>query len=231
MRPIRTVLVLGGNSEIARATLRELLAEGPLTAILAVRDPASVDLSGLEGATVETIRFDAAELDAAPVDAAFDRAEDVDLVLLAFGVLDGDPVEVGRVNYLGAVAALARAVERLRGQGHGTAVVLSSIAGVRVRRANYAYGAAKAGLDGFAQGLQQELEGDPVRVVIVRPGFVHTKLTAGLKPAPLSVGPEQVGAAIVAALRTGRTVVWVPAALRYLAVALRLAPQRVVARL
>lgn len=231
MSSIRTVLVLGGNSEIARATLRALLKEGPLTAILAVRDPSAIDTSGLEGATVETIRFDAAELDPAPIDAAFARPEDVDLVLLAFGVLDGDPVEVGRVNYLGAVGALARSVDRLREQGRGTVVVLSSIAGVRVRRANVAYGASKAGLDGFAQGLQQELEGDAVRLVIVRPGFVHTKLTAGLKPAPLSVTAEQVGAAIVASLGGRQGVVWVPAVLRYLAIALRLAPQRVVARL
>jgi decaprenylphospho-beta-D-erythro-pentofuranosid-2-ulose 2-reductase len=233
MRPIRTVLVLGGNSEIARATLRELLKEGPLTAILAVRDPEAVDAGGLAGATVETTRFDAAALDthAAAIAAAFDRPEDVDLVLLAHGVLEGDPAHLGLVNYVGAVSALGLAVERLQAQGHGTAVVLSSIAGVRVRRSNYAYGASKAGLDGFAQGLQQELLDDAVRVVIVRPGFVHTKMTAGLTPAPLSVSAEQVAAAIVRGVRNGEQVVWVPAALRVLAVVLRLLPQRLVSRM
>jgi decaprenylphospho-beta-D-erythro-pentofuranosid-2-ulose 2-reductase len=103
---------------------------------------------------------------------------------------------------------------QFRRQGHGKLVVLSSVAGERVRKANYVYGASKAGLDGFAQGLSDALAGTGASVLIVRPGFVHTKMTAGRKAQPLSTSPQAVAAATAKALRAGRRIVWVPPALR-----------------
>ena len=93
-------------------------------------------------------------------------------------------------------------------------MVLSSVAGERVRRANFIYGSSKAGLDGFAQGLGDALQGTGARVLIVRPGFVRTKMTAGMPAAPMSTTPEAVAAATAKALAAGRDVVWVPASLR-----------------
>jgi decaprenylphospho-beta-D-erythro-pentofuranosid-2-ulose 2-reductase len=113
----------------------------------------------------------------------------------------------------------------MRAQGHGTIVVLSSVAAVRPRKANFVYGAAKAGLDAFARGLTDSLHGTGVRVLLVRPGFVTGRMTAGMPPAPLATTPEQVGAATAAALRRRQAAVWIPAPLAGLALALRLIPR------
>jgi decaprenylphospho-beta-D-erythro-pentofuranosid-2-ulose 2-reductase len=240
----RRVLVLGGGSEIARATLLALLRDGPLSVVLAARRPQELETGELvaAGATVDTMAFDAldpASHEPAIAD-AFERHGDVDLVLVAFGVLgdqeraEREPAEavaVAETNFVGAVSALTVAAERLRAQGHGTIVVLSSIAGQRARRSNYVYGASKAGLDAFAQGLQLALCGSGVRLVIVRPGFVRTRMTRGMKPAPLSVDAARVADAIVRGIRRGDAVIWVPWALRLVAAGLRVAPARLVGRL
>lgn len=147
---------------------------------------------------------------------------DLDVVISAFGVLgsqeeyDADPEAAARavaVNYGAHVATGLHAARVLREQGHGTLVVFSSVAGARVRKANFVYGSAKAGLDGFAQGLADSLHGSGARVLIVRPGFVIGRMTEGLKPAPLPSTPRQVALATVAALRDGSASVWVPRAL------------------
>ena len=83
------------------------------------------------------------------------------------------------VNFTGAVSASLAVAAQLRRQGHGRLVVLSSVAGERVRKANFVYGSSKAGLDGFAQGLGDSLVGTGARVLVVRPGFVHSAMTAG----------------------------------------------------
>jgi short-subunit dehydrogenase len=105
------------------------------------------------------------------------------------------------------------------------------VAGVRVRRANYVYGSAKAGLDGFASGLADALHGSGVRLVLVRPGFVIGRMTAGMSPAPFSSTPAQVADAVVAALASGRDEVWVPALLRPVFFGMRLLPRAVWRRL
>jgi NAD(P)-dependent dehydrogenase (short-subunit alcohol dehydrogenase family) len=104
-------------------------------------------------------------------------------------------------------------------------VVFSSVAGARVRRANYVYGSAKAGLDGFSSGLADALHGTGVHLLVVRPGFVIGRMTEGMTPAPLSSTPDQVAAATVRALAQRRRAVWVPWALRPMFVGLRMLPQ------
>ena len=110
-------------------------------------------------------------------------------------------------------------------QGHGTIVVLSSVAGERVRKSNYVYGASKAGLDGFAQGLGDALQGTGARVMVVRPGFVHTKMTAGRKPAPFSTTPDAVADAVVRGLEKGAETIWAPPALRFVMSGMRHLPR------
>ena len=232
------VVLLGGGSEIGQAIVRELLRQGPATVVLAAREPGAVDADSLttHGATVERVAFDAtdAEAHASVFDEIFGGVEDVDVVIVAFGLLgeqaesERDPaaaVAVATTNYTGAVSALTHAAERLRAQGHGSIVVLSSVAGQRARRSNYVYGSSKAGLDSFVTGLQLSLAGSGVHVLLVRPGFVRTQMTAGMKPLPLAVRPAEVGAAVAAALQRGDEVLWVPAVFRYVMWIVRALPR------
>jgi decaprenylphospho-beta-D-erythro-pentofuranosid-2-ulose 2-reductase len=237
---VQSVLVLGGGSDIALATLR-LLVGRVRTIVLAARQPASLEatvkeLRSLGATTVETVAFDARDTASheALVDDVFDRFGDIDVALLAFGVLgdqqqaEREPeaaVDIARVNYLGMVSVAVPLAVRMRAQGHGTIVAMSSVAGERARRTNFVYGSSKAGMDAFFQGLGDSLVGSGVRVMIVRPGFVHTKMTEGLEPVPLSTTPEAVAEAVARGLARGSEVVWVPPALRYAMSVLRHLPR------
>jgi decaprenylphospho-beta-D-erythro-pentofuranosid-2-ulose 2-reductase len=238
--PIQSVAVFGGNSDIAVATVHALAQRGLRRAVLAVRDPehapAAAALRG-RGVHVEVIRFDAddppTEHERA-VDNALAALGQVDVALVAFGVLGDqalakrDPaaaVALARTNFVGAVSVLTVLAERLRAQGRGSIVVLSSIAAERVRQANYPYGATKAGMDAFAQGLGDALAPDGVHVMVVRPGFVHTKMTAGRPPTPMGTDAEKVAAEIVAGLERGAHTVWAPRALRWVWAGMRHLPR------
>ncbi len=243
---VQRVLVLGAGSDIAAATLRRLVQERTRSVVLAGRDPERLDklaheLAEAGATTFEQLPFDATDCDAHErlTERAF-AGGDVDLVLVTFGVLgdqaaaEHDPAlatEIARVNYLGAVSVVSTVVERLRAQGHGIIVGLSSVAGERVRRSNFIYGSSKAGFDGYLQGLGEALAGSGVRVLVVRPGFVHSKMTAGLPPAALAVTPDVVADAIVHGVATGRELIWVPPALRWVMVGLRHLPKPVFRRL
>jgi decaprenylphospho-beta-D-erythro-pentofuranosid-2-ulose 2-reductase len=119
----------------------------------------------------------------------------------------------------------------MSGQGHGSVVAFSSVAGERARRSNFVYGSTKAGLDAFYSGLTEALRPVGVQVTVVRPGFVHTRMTEGMKPAPLSTTPEAVAAVVVDAVRTRKELVWAPAPLRFVMSALRHIPRRIFRRL
>jgi decaprenylphospho-beta-D-erythro-pentofuranosid-2-ulose 2-reductase len=237
-RPAR-ILLLGGTSEIGLAILAALRAPEQSQVLLAGRDEQALAAAGKAlPYQVTTLAFDALDLDSHPavIDAAW-AGGDVDLVISAAGVLtpqpalDRDPVAAGRLvetNFTGHVTTLLAAAGRMRARGRGTIVILSSIAAVRPRKASFVYGSAKAGLDAFGRGLTDALHGTGVRVLLVRPGFVTGRMTAGMLPAPLATTPAAVGAAVAAALaRPGETVTWVPGSLRGLAAALRLVPRPV----
>ena len=237
----QTAVVIGGGSRIARGTLM-LLADRRLSAVvLAGRDEAGLQATATELRAhgverVLTWSLDVAETDR--LDAFAERAVSelgsVDLVLMAVGALGASDLDalnteaVSRTivtNFAGPAAILGAFVATLRAQGTGRIVVLSSVAGVRVRKANFVYGAAKAGIDGFALGLGDALEGTGVGVTVVRPGFVRTKMTAGLKAAPFAVESQVVADAVVRGLETGASVVWVPPVLRPLLALMRLLPR------
>jgi decaprenylphospho-beta-D-erythro-pentofuranosid-2-ulose 2-reductase len=120
---------------------------------------------------------------------------------------------------------LAAVAVRLTRQGHGRIVVLSSVAGFRVRRANFVYGSAKAGLDAFLQGLSESLRGTGVSAHIVRPGFVRTKMTAGRSAAPFAVDASRVASDIADGLARDQTIIWSPGLLRWVFSVFRLLPQ------
>jgi len=242
---VQSLLILGGTSDIALATARRLAADKTKRIVLAGRpserlDAAAQDLRAF-GAEVETVAFDASEVEEheKALGAVF-AGGDVDVVLLAFGVLgdqagdERDPVAAARVaqtNYVGAVASGLVCANALKKQGHGSLVVLSSVAGERGRKDNFIYGSTKAGLDTFAQGLGDSLHGTGVHVMVVRPGFVETKMTAGREKAPFSTTPDAVADAIVAGLRKGSEIVWVPAALRFVFSGLRHLPRPIFRRI
>lgn len=242
----QSILVLGGTSEIALATVTALPRNRIRRVVLAgrpgaLRDQAVAGLQAAGIAGVEAVDFDATATatHAAFVSAVFD-AGDVDITLLAFGVLgnqdevEANPdlaIDVATTNYTGAVSVGLRIAQRLRQQGHGALVVFSSVAGDRARRSNYVYGSTKAGLDAFAQGLGDALHGSGAHVLVVRPGMVRTRMSAGLPEAPLTTDPDVVGAIVVSALRKGRHTVYAPGPLRLVMTALKAVPRPVFRKL
>ncbi|MCG5433395.1 SDR family NAD(P)-dependent oxidoreductase [Mycobacterium sp. MYCO198283] len=239
MDDTKTVVVFGGRSEIG-GEVAVRLAHAGATIVLAARDPdrlaeQQAALRRAGAAAVHTVAFDADDVAShgrlvADLVAAHGR---IDVAVLAFGVL-GDQaraerdashaVAVVHTDYVAQVSLLTELAAAMRAAGSGSLVVFSSIAGNRVRRANYVYGSAKAGLDGFASGLADALHGSGATLLLVRPGFVIGRMTAGMPPAPFATTPAQVADATVRALEKGRRTVWVPRVLGPVAFGMRLLP-------
>ncbi|MGA8297156.1 MAG: SDR family NAD(P)-dependent oxidoreductase [Acidimicrobiales bacterium] len=239
----QSALVIGGTSDIAVATLRLLTKRRLRRVLLAGRNDAALE-SVAKSLRDEGVEFAEAEhLDLAETSGlddfarrARERLGEIDVVLVAAGILgtseldelDAASVAESLTVNFSAVAAVTLALAKLLvAQGTGVIVVLSSVAAVRVRRATFVYGAAKAGLDGFAQGLGDALSGTGVRVTVVRPGFVRTKMTAGRTQLPFAVDAATVAAAIIRGLETRSEVVWVPPYLRWLFLAVRFVPRAI----
>lgn len=238
---IQSVLVLGGASDIAAATVEKLAADRCRTVVLAGRDLTKM------GATADRLRRAGAEtVDLVPFDAddPSSHAEviskiwadhpDLDVVILAFArlgdqeALTNDPASAASLavtNYAGAVSASLAVAEHLRRQAHGTLVIISSVAGDRARADNYVYGSTKAGLDAFAQGLGDDLDGSGARVMVVRPGFVRTSMTEGMPDGPMATTADAVAADIVAGIRRGAHTVYSPAKLRPVFAVLKALPR------
>lgn len=237
----QTTVLLGGTSEIGQAIIRSIgLAPGGRV-VLAGRS-----VTKMEGLPAE-VSSEAAEYDAlapdthdALIESLANQYGDLDLVIAAAGVLgsqeehDADTMAAVRTmqaNYVGNVSALIATARQMKKQGHGTIVVISSVAGLRGRASNYLYGSTKAGLDAFASGLADALVGTGVKVVIVRPGFVHSRMTKGMKAAPQSTTPEAVGQVVAAALKSGKTDVYAPSALGLVFLVLRNLPRAIFRKL
>lgn len=237
-----TVLVLGGRSEIGVEVARRLAGTSARVVLAARRaDSLAAEerlLLDAGAAAVERVEFDADVLAAhGPFLAdVLERFGPVSVVVVAFGVLGSQEravedaehaVSIVHTDYVAHVSVLTHLARLLRRQGSGTVVVFSSIAGARVRKANYVYGSAKAGLDGFASGLADSLHGTGVRVLTVRPGFVVGRMTTGMSPAPFASTPGEVADATVKALRGNRDDVWVPGVLRWVNAVFRVLPRAV----
>ncbi|HEY8764144.1 MAG TPA: SDR family NAD(P)-dependent oxidoreductase [Solirubrobacteraceae bacterium] len=241
------VLLLGGSSEIGLAIVRRLARDAPVRPYLLGRDGARLEhvageLRGENWPDVEVGLVDAEALDTheAAIATAFERSGGFDLAILAVGILgaqdglDADPAtaaEVLHVNFTGAGSLLMACMRAMRRQGRGTVVVMSSVAAERPRAGNAIYGAAKSGLDALAQGLADAAGSGGPRVLVVRPGFVKTRMTEGLDPAPFATTPEAVAEATVRGLSGRAHTIWVPGKLRVVFAVLRHLPRAIYRRL
>ena len=241
----QSLLLLGGTSDIALAIAQRYLTERPVRVVLAARASerrklAAEKLRGL-GAEVSEVDFDATDMASHPavLDQAF-AGGDIDVTVVAFGLL-GDAeevwqdhakaVELATVNYTAPVSVGVALADKLKKQGHGSIIALSSVAGERVRRSNFVYGSTKAGFDGFYLGLGEALRPHGVTVTVVRPGQVKTKMTEGMGKAPLEQTAEQVAEIAVDAARKGKDLVWAPAQFRLVMSVLRHVPRPIFRKL
>ncbi len=221
----RTILLLGGTSEIGLAIAEGYLARQSGAVLLAAR-AGSPRVSGaverLETAgarEVTVLDFDARDTDSHPgvLQQAFER--EIDVAVVAFGLL-GDAellwqdqqaaVALAETNFTGALSVGVLLGQQMTRQGHGLIIALSSVAGEKVRRSNFVYGSSKAGFDGFYENLGAALEPAGVQVLVVRPGAVSTKMIEGMKPAPLTVDARTVAEKVLEAADAGSRMVRVP---------------------
>ena len=243
----QTILLLGGTSEIGLAICERYLRNAHARIVLAAmpddpgRDDAVAQMKAAGARSVELIDFEATDTDSHPkmIDAAF-AGGDVDVAIVAFGLL-GDAeelwqnqrkaVQIAEINYTAAVSVGVLLGEKMRAQGFGQIIAMSSAAGERVRRSNFVYGSTKAGLDGFYLGLGEALKPSGVRVLVIRPGQVRTRMSAHIKEAPLTVDKEYVANLAVTASAKGKELVWAPGAFRYVMMVLRHIPRPIFRKL
>jgi len=239
---VQRILVLGGGSDIGQAIAVRLAAPRRATIVLAGRDvdPKHVEARSESDVVVEWFDAVATSEHRAVLDELWARHGGFDVVVIAFGV-QGDQtraendtahaLSIAETNYLGAMSAALEAGRLLQTQGHGALVVLSSVAAERTRRSLFVYASSKAGIDSFALGLHDALAPEGVHVLVVRPGFVHTKLTAGLKAPPLATTPDAVAEVVDGGLQRGARIVWAPPPMRWVMTVLRHLPHAVFSRL
>jgi decaprenylphospho-beta-D-erythro-pentofuranosid-2-ulose 2-reductase len=249
----QTILLLGGTSEIGLAICERYLQNAHARILLADlpdhpgKDDAIAAMTAAGAKSVEWIDFDGTESDTHPavIDQAF-TGGDVDVAVVAFGLL-GDAeelwqnqrkaVQIAEINYTAAVSVGVLLGEKMRAQGFGQIIAMSSAAGERIRRSNFVYGSTKAGLDGFYLGLGEALREFGVRVLVIRPGQVRTSTTiahwkaTGAKEAPLTVDKEYVANLAVTAAAKGKELVWAPGAFRYVMMVLRHIPRAIFRKL
>jgi len=243
----QTILLLGGTSEIGLAICARYLQNAHARILLAAmpgdpgREDAVAQMKAAGARSVELIDFEATDPESHPkmIDAAFANG-DVDVAIVAFGIL-GDAEELwqnqhkavlaAEINYTAAVSVGVLLGEKMRAQGFGQIIAMSSAAGERVRRSNFVYGSTKAGLDGFYLGLGEALREFGVRILVIRPGQVRTRMSAHVKEAPLTVDKEYVANLAVTASAKGKELVWAPAAFRYVMMVLRHIPRRIFRKL
>src|ERR1700736_3376398 len=247
----QTILLLGGTSEIGLAICERYLRTASARIVLAClpdapgRDDAVAQMKAAGAREVELIDFDAVDTDSHPavVDQAWGggaAGKDIDVAIVAFGLL-GDAeelwqnqrkaVQIADVNYTAAVSVGVLLGEKMRAQGFGQIIAMSTVAGERVRRSNFVYGSTKAGLDGFYLGLGEASKPFGVRVLVIRPGQVRTRLSAHVKEAPLTVDKEYVANLAVTSAAKGKELVWAPAAFRYVMIVLRHIPRSIFRKL
>jgi decaprenylphospho-beta-D-erythro-pentofuranosid-2-ulose 2-reductase len=238
------ILIIGATSAIAMATARLFAARGD-ELVLAARNTERLsllasDLQVRGASAVKTRAFNAVATQDYAGFAAASWGDGVDCLLVAHGSLPAqdlcqDDVSATRrefeTNALSTISLLAAFAGRFAARGTGSIVVISSVAGDRGRQSNYVYGAAKAAVSAYLQGLRNRLHGLGVRVITIKPGFVDTPMTAGFEKGLLWVQPEQIAQGIMRALERSSDVVYLPWFWRYIMLLITALPERLFKRL
>ena len=243
---MQTRVIFGANSAIAIATARLWAGRGDRLYLLA-RNPQrlsrlAADLEIRGAGEVSTAAFEATDRAShgALVSEVFTRLGQVDTVLVAHGSLPDQPAcerdialagEQIDINASGTVSLLGHVANHLQAQGRGCIAVITSVAGERGRQSNYVYGAAKAMVSTFLQGLRNRLYPAGVQVLDIRPGFVDSPMTAGFDKGPLWTQPESIAAVIVRGVDRGRSVTYAPWYWRYIMWVIRCLPEALFKRL
>jgi len=241
-----SVVFFGATKGIGRAVARTMAGRKDRFALLG-RDVddlkrSAADLEALGGSVAATIPCDL--LDRATIepalDAAWDALDRVDAVVVTAGLFDlHETLEsdadlrdrVLTVDFLNTVHVCESAGKRLLAGGGGTLAVISSVAGDRPRKTIYLYGAAKAGLSHYLEGLDLKYRDAGLRVVNVKPGFIKTSMTAKAKVPPFATVPEAIAPAVVRAIDRGTPVVYVPFVWRLVMLAVCALPKFMMRRL
>lgn len=224
-------LIIGANSDIAKACI-PLFEEKGVSLILAARNP---DL--LSEFKHEVISMDVLKPDDS---LATIKSLNFDGIVYAPGILppneptlfEEEAEETIAVNYASAIKIIGLAAKKLSEKGSGTIVGISSVAAIRGKSSNVLYSSTKAGFDSYLSGLRQYFQGKGIRVLTIRPGFVATKMTAGMNlPKSLTATPEQVAQKIVQnALSGDRNIVYVKAIWRPLSFIIKMIPEPIFKR-
>jgi hypothetical protein len=223
---MQNILIIGAASAIAEATARIFAAQGSNLFLMARSEERLSTIAGdlkVRGATsVRSAAFDANEIDShqSALDDACASMGRIDIVLVAYGTLgdqkkcEQEPTEALRemqTNAMSTISLLSRLANIMERQGSGTIAVISSVAGDRGRPANYVYGAAKAAVTTFCEGLRSRLYKKGVHLLTIKPGMVDSPMTEGMDlPAALLAKPEQVAGDIVEAIRRRQDVLYTP---------------------
>lgn len=239
----RKVVFVGATKGMGRALARKMAAHGDRLFLLG-RDLedlrwTAADLSLRGGRTSDHVHSASLDLeDPSMFEAALEQADATldgfDTLIITAGMfavqdqLEADPAYLARllaVNFTNTVLLCEAARKRLLARGGGTLCVFSSVAGDRGRKPVVLYGASKAGLSAYLEGLDHKFHAEGLRTICVKPGFVHTSMTSGLKPPPFAGDPEGVADRVLAALDRGAPVVYAPATWRWIMAVIRNLPR------
>jgi decaprenylphospho-beta-D-erythro-pentofuranosid-2-ulose 2-reductase len=243
-RASKTVLILGARSDIALAIARSFAKVGAHL-ILAARSASRLAADAQDLRVRHSVHVTIAEFDVLTVDRHASFLDDLgplpDVVVCAVGLLGDQAISerdtaparlVMDTNYVAPALLLGEIANRMERRGSGIIVGISSVAGERGRASNYVYGSAKAGFTAFLSGLRARLASRGVRVITVKPGFVATRMTAGMKlPAILTAQPKEVADSLAQSIRRHRDVVYVRRIWNVIMALIRVLPEPLAKRL
>ncbi|WP_159589032.1 SDR family oxidoreductase [Chelativorans xinjiangense] len=243
---MRKVLIIGATSAIATAIARLFAQDGDRVFLVARNEEhlkATADDLTVRGASVagyKSLDVNALDRHKAVLDEAEKALDGIDIALIAHGTLPvqadcerspGLTAQELQTNAVSTIALLTRLAERMEERRSGRIAVITSVAADRGRQSNYVYGAAKAAVDTFLEGLRQRLHKSGVGVTTIRPGFIDTPMTAGFRKGLLWAKPEAAAKRIHAAIGSGRDVVYVPFFWRWIMLVIRLMPRSLFKRI
>jgi len=240
------ILIIGATSAIAQETAR-CYAENGHDLALAGRSKDKLeacknDLLARGASTVNVWTLDALDTEQHPsiINEIWDDMEGIDITLIAHGSLgdqsacEQDYVFAERefkTNFLSVVSLTTPIAARMEKNNGGTIGVISSVAGLRGRKSNYIYGAAKGGLNVYLAGLRNRLTEQNVHVLTILPGFVDTPMTAEMDKGPLFASARTVGRGIYKALGSKKNVVYLPFFWQWIMLIIRCIPEPIFKRL